>query len=171
MSRILLIFCLLLPLAAGAQRTEQSRKVSDVEVRDLDNKPVMLPNFGQKHLLIFYVDPEKPNMNKEFIDDMEQNNRIDSDNIYGFGVINLKDAKFYPNGLVRKMAAKRTAKNGATVLSDPDHLLRDAWNLGDVNNKFVVMLVTKEGELVFIRKDEFTQEDIDEFYRVVALYR
>ncbi len=68
--------------------------------------------------------------------------------------MNLKDAPMVPNSMARNMARKRTAKNGATVLADQDRILSTAWNLGDCNNKFVLMFVTKEGELVFLRKGE-----------------
>lgn len=46
------------------------------------------------------------------------------------------------------MARKRTEKNGATVITDPDRTLAQKWGLGDCNNQFVLMIVSKEGELV-----------------------
>ena len=66
--------------------------------------------------------------------------------------MNLKDAPMIPNGMARNMARKRTASNGATVLADQNNTLRDAWQLGDCNNMFVLLLVSKEGDLVFMRK-------------------
>ena len=61
-----------------------------------------------------------------------------------------------PNGMARNMAKKRTAKNGATVLADQNRILSTAWALGDCNNQFVLMIVSKEGELVFLRKGELS---------------
>ena len=159
-------------LAAPTVRAQElPRKVENVEVLDLDGEPARLPHFGEKHLMIFSVDPDRHKQNEDFTVELEQNHRAESDNIYGFGVMNLKDAPMVPNGMARNMARKRTAKNGATVLADQDRILSTAWRLGDCNNKFVLMFVTKEGELVFLRKGELTEADKEAFYEVLDQYR
>ena len=103
--------------ASVATAQELPRKVQNVEVLDLDGNPAKLPYFGEKNLMIFYVDPDRHKQNEDFTIELEQNHRAESDNIYGFGVMNLKDAPMVPNGMARNMAKKRTAKNGATVLA------------------------------------------------------
>ena len=102
--------------------------------------------------MIFYIDPDHHKQNEDFTTDMEENHRVEGENLFGFGVMNLKDAPMIPNGMARNMARKRTASNGATVLADQNNTLRDAWQLGDCNNMFVLLLVSKEGDLVFMRK-------------------
>lgn len=161
--------CTLMAAAAAAQ--DLPRKVQNVEVLDLDGKPVRLPRFGEKNLLIFYVDPDRHKQNEEFTLDMERNHRVEGDNLYGFGIMNLKDAPMIPNGMARSMAKKRTAENGATVLADQERILSRAWGLGDCNNQFVLLLVSKEGELVFLRKGVLSKEDIAAFYKAVEPYR
>ena len=99
------------------------------------------------------------------------NNALAESKVYGFGVMNLKDAPMIPNGLARSMAKKRTAKNGAIVLADQDRTLSTAWGLGDCNNQFVLMIVSKEGELVFLRKGELSAADREAFYRTVEKYK
>lgn len=121
--------------------------------------------------MIFYVDPDRHKQNEDFTIELEQNHRADSENIYGFGVMNLKDAPMIPNGMARNMARKRTEKNGATVLADQERTLSTAWGLGDCNNKFVLMFVNKEGELVFLRKGELSEADKQAFYKVLDQYR
>ena len=69
------------------------------------------------------------------------------------------------------MARKRTEKNGATVITDPDRTLAQKWGLGDCNNQFVLMIVSKEGELVYMKKGELSKADQEEFYEVVKKYR
>jgi len=157
--------------ASAAVAQETPRKVSNVELLDLDGKPAMLPYWGEKNLMIFYIDPDRHKQNEEFTFELEENHRASGPNIYGFGVMNLKDAPMVPNGMARNMAKKRTAKNGAAVLADQERALSSAWGLGDCNNQFVLMLVSKEGELVFIRKGILSEEDKAEFYRVVEKYR
>lgn len=159
---------------SGLQAQAQSlpRKVNNLELLDLDGNPTTLPMWGEKNLMIFYVDPDHHKQNQKFTEEMEQNHRAAGDNLYGFGIINLKDS-WYPvsDNMVRNMARKRTEKNGATVICDPDRSLRSTWGLGDCNDKFVLMIVTKEGELVYVHKGEYTEAEKEEFYRFVEPYK
>jgi hypothetical protein len=147
-------------IAAKAQSLP--RPVRNVELQDLNGRKARLPWWGEKNLLIFYVDPEVPKQNHDFITYLENTGRVQGPNIEGFGIVNLKDA-VYPNELVRKIADARTAKNGATIICDPDHWISSAWRLGDCNNCFVIMLVTKQGQLVFMHKGEMTKADQERF--------
>jgi predicted transcriptional regulator len=148
--------------ALNADAQSLPRKVRNVEVQDLDAQKARLPWWGEKNLLIFYVDPEVPKQNHDFITWLEETGRVAGPNIEGFGIVNLKDA-VYPNNMVRKIADARTAKNGATILCDPDHYISSAWRLGDCNNMFVIMLVNKAGELVYIHKGEMSEEEQQRF--------
>ena len=76
-----------------------------------------------------------------------------------------------PNAVVRAMIRKKAKQPGATIYTDPDHLLRDAWKLGDVNDKFTLIFVTKERKIEYLRKGELTPEDIREFYRIIGKYK
>ena len=69
------------------------------------------------------------------------------------------------------MARHRTAKNNGFVMDDSNHTIRDAWQLGDCNNKFCFMIVTKEGELVFFQKEEMDKQAQVEFLDWVEQYR
>ncbi len=138
------------------------RPVRNVELQDLYGKKARLPWWGEKNVLIFYVDPEVPKQNHDFISHLEETGRVQGPNIEGFGIVNLKDA-VYPNSLVREIAAARTAKNGATILCDPDHWISSAWRLGDCNNCFVIMLVNKKGELVYMHKGEMSEAEQQKF--------
>lgn len=150
---------------------ELPRQVNNVEVLDLDGKAVKLPYFGEKNLMIFYVDPDHPKQNEDFTNELERNHRAQGDNLYGFGIMNLKDAPMVPNGMARSMAKKRTEKNGAVVLADENRNLSRSWGLGDCNNQFVLILVSKEGELVYVHKGPLAAQEIEAFYKVVDNYR
>ncbi len=43
--------------------------------------------------------------------------------------------------------------------------------MGDCNNQFVLMIVSKEGELVFLRKGVLSDEDKAAFYETIEKYR
>ena len=167
----------MIAVATGVQAAEPTdaakvpHKVKNVKINDLDGNETTLPMWGEKNLMIFYVDPDHPKQNEDFTVELEENHRASGDNIVGFGIMNLKDAPMVPNGMARKLAAKRTEKNGATVLADENRVLSTAWQLGDCNNQFVLMIVSKEGELVFLRKGELTAADKEAFYSTVEKYR
>ena len=52
--------------ASAAAAQELPRKVNNVEVLDLDGKPTKLPYWGEKNLMIFYVDPDRHKQNNDF---------------------------------------------------------------------------------------------------------
>ena len=110
------------------------------------------------------------NKNNKFAEELEANKRAEGPGIYGFGIMNFPDT-FLPVEFLRKICRKRVEKNGATIIDDSEHLFKKAWNLGDCNNKFMIMIVSKEGELVYVLKDEITPAGKEEFYRIVDKYR
>ncbi len=63
----------------------------------------------------------------------------------------------------------RIKPNRTTILRSS--WLSSAWRLGDCNDCFVLMLVSKEGELVYVHKGELSEKDIEEFYSVIDKYR
>ena len=174
MKKIFLLLAAMFAVSAvDAQELSLPRKVENLTINDINGNPVTLPEFGQKNLLIFYVDPDsylKGGANKKLSDELEDNGRAAGAAIRGFGVMNFPDTGL-PKNMVRNMARKRAAKNGATILDDDQQLLKRAWGLGDCNNKFVIMIVSKEGELVYCAKDDLDEAGIEAFYKVVDKYR
>lgn len=168
---ICLVLVAFIPILTPAQNADKSlKKVGSVTIRTADDTPVALPKLGEKTLLIFYVDPDHAGQNQKFTDYLEEH-EINSPNIHSFGIVNLKDAPLLPNGIVRAMIRKKIQKTGATMYTDPDHLLRDAWNLGDVNDKFTILIVNPQQEIAFIKKGAMSAEDIKEFNKVIDRYR
>jgi predicted transcriptional regulator len=162
---LLLVFTAVMLFSVSAEAQSLPRRVRNVEVQDLDAQKARLPWWGEKNLMIFYVDPDVPKQNDEFITHIEETKRLAGPNIEGFGIINLKDTTF-PSSVVRQIADARTAKNGATILCDPDHWLSSAWRLGDCNDSFVIMLINKQGQLVYIHKGEMSKEEQEKFLAV-----
>ena len=62
-------------------------------------------------------------------------------------------------------------QNASYHYTDPDRILSKAWDLGDCNDQFVLLFVTKDGEVEFMSKGEMAQQQINEFYRVIDKYR
>lgn len=168
MQRIWLTMLLLCGmLSVKAQNTPYA--VDNVQLKALTGEMRGLPSWGEKHILIFYVDPDRHKQNEAFTYELEENGRAKSPMIEAFGVLNLKDTML-PNGIVRSLAKKRTEKNGALVLADEKRTLSTTWQLGDCNNKFVLIFISKDGELLFVRKGELTEKDKEEFYALLEQY-
>ena len=101
-------------------------KVENLEIVDLYNKATKLPMWGKKHLLIFYVDPDRHRQNHEFTVELEENHGAEGEDIYGFGIVNLKDT-WLPNDIIRALARKRTEKNKATIITDENRSVAKQW--------------------------------------------
>jgi predicted transcriptional regulator len=144
--------------------------VSNITLTDLDKEPADFSEWGKKHLMIFYVDPDAHKQNRDFQAELETNPRARSTNFQAYAVLNLKDTAL-PNGIVRSIADKRTKGKPSINLADNNRILSTAWNLGDVNNKFCLLFVTKDGELVYFRAGEFTDQDKKDFFDICDKYR
>jgi hypothetical protein len=173
MKKTLVLTLIAAIFAISAQAQSLPRKVSNVTIKDLYGNPATLPYYGKKNLLIFYVDPDAYlalNKNNKFAEELEANGRAAGPNIYGFGILNFPDT-FLPKEMLRKICRKRVEKNGATIIDDSEHIFKNAWGLGNCNQKFMLLIVSKSGELVYVLKDEITPAGKEEFYRIVEKYR
>lgn len=169
----MLVAMLFIALTVAAQTDNLPRKVENVTIKDISGNDVKIPYFGEKNLMIFYVDPDsylKGGRNKKLSDELEENKKAQGPALYGFGIMNFPDTRL-PKGMVRNMARKRSEKNGATILDDDQHLLLKKWGLGDCDNKFVLMIVSKEGELVYCAKENLDDAGVENFYKIVEKYK
>lgn len=163
-----------LSVPAFAQQTQGPAlpaRVPNVTLTDLDKNLMSLPDYGKKHMMIFYVDPDAHRQNREFQADVEARQpELESPNIQAYAILNLKDT-ILPNALVRSIADRRTRGKPSVNLADANRILRDAWNLGDCNGKFCVLFVTRDCELVYFRAGDFTDRDVADFYATVKRYQ
>ena len=173
MKKLFLLAAIVLPTLLVAQQKQGPTlpvHVSNVTLTDLDKHAAQFADYGKKHLMIFYVDPDAHRQNADFQAQIEVDKNLQSPNIQAYAVLNLKDTAL-PNGIVRSMADKRTKGKPSINLADTNRILRDAWKLGDCNNKFCLLFVTKEGQLVYFRAGDFTEQDKKDFYDTVAKYK
>jgi hypothetical protein len=173
--RFLLVILALLSLTTTATAQQKQGPslpvaVENVTLTDLDRQPAGFDHLGQKHLMIFYVDPDAHRQNADFQAAIEADPSLLSPNIQAYAVLNLKDT-FLPNWLVRSIAERRTKGQPAVNLADTGRTLSTAWGLGDCNNKFCILVISREGELVFFRAGEFTEQDKADFYDTVYKYK
>ncbi len=160
--RCALSTCALLALLSPASKAFAEPKVGDKfenpEVRDAKNAPAKLPEWGSKVLLIMYTDPDEADQNDKFADEVKASN-LPKEQFQSMGIANMKDAPAKPDWIIRRVVSKKIAKYGTTILTDPDRLFAKAWNLGDCNDKSVVLFVDKKGILRYLYKGQLNDAE------------
>jgi predicted transcriptional regulator len=148
-------------LCAGASLRAMAvgQVVENAEVRDASDRPASIPHLGKKTVLIFYVDPDVPYQNDPFAEALKKH-RFPQDKFFGMGIVNLRDAPLLPNSIVRAMVRREIRANNAVILTDPDRILQGAWDLGDCNNKSVIILVDPQRRVRFFKKGALTEGEI-----------
>lgn len=143
--------------AAGAEPTV-GKVYENPTLRDGSDKPVTIPDFGQKVLLVMYTDPDVADQNDVFADAVKAANF--STKVYrSVGVANMKDAPGKPDFIIRSVVRGKIKKYGVTILTDPKKLLIGAWDLGECNEKSVVLIFDQKGTLRYAKKGELSAEE------------
>ena len=125
--------------ATSAHAATVSQELSNVQIRDAENKPTWITDFGKKLVALFYNDADEADMNDPLADAIKAKNFAES-RYKGIGIGNLKDSKA-PNFLIRQIIQGKIEKYQTTILTDPDLTLARAWDLGDCNNTSVFILI------------------------------
>ena len=160
LNRVTLAGALVGLLAAGVAGAEPvvGKNYQNPTLRDGSDKPATLPEFGQKVVLVMYTDPDVADQNDAFADAVKGANL--SPKVYrSIGVANMKDAPFKPDGIIRSVVRGKIKKYGVTILTDPKRLLIEAWDLGDCNDKSVVLIFDEKGVLKYAKKGELSPEE------------
>lgn len=164
----LLAFCMLTIFSLSsygyAQAARIGQRLPNVQIRDAHNKPINVPYLGSHPLLIFYPDPDHPKC--KFTDYLEQH-PIPARRMKAYGIVNMKDAPWYPNGIIRSAIRSKIKKTGQPIYTDPNRALARGWGLGDCNNKFVIIIVDEHGRLLWYHKGEPDEAAKRQFWRII----
>lgn len=148
--RALLLVAVLLSSASGrASAIEVGDLVHPVQVRDANDKAAWLPDLGRKVLVIFYTDPDEKEQNEPFREQLKAA-KLDRRYFRGLGIVNLKDT-WKPNFAVRAVVRKKIKKFKSVILTDPSHIVKHRWELGDCNGKDVVLIIGADKRLRYIK--------------------
>jgi hypothetical protein len=142
---------LLFPASAALAEPKAGDQLKNPEVRDARDQPATLPEWGKKVLLVMYTDPDEADQNDAFADAVKAAD-LPKDQFQSMGVANMQDAPAKPNWIIRRVVRKKIEKYNTTILTDPKHLLIDAWNLGKCDDLSVVLLIDKKGTLRYFHK-------------------
>lgn len=140
------------------------QRLPNIQIRDAHNKSISVPYLGTHPLLIFYPDPDHPKC--KFTDYLEEH-PIPAKRMKAYGIVNMKDAPWYPNGIIRTAIRSKIKKTGQPIYTDPNRALARGWGLGDCNNKFVIIIVDEHGRLLWLHKGEPNEAAKREFWHII----
>jgi len=71
----------------------------------------------------------------------------------------MADAPAKPNWIIRAIIRSKIKKYNVAILADADRALINQWNLGDCNNKSVVILIGKDKKLKYFKKGALSDSE------------
>jgi predicted transcriptional regulator len=168
--RTSLIAIICLAIISVAASNAFALKVGDtlqnVEVKDSKDKPATIPDFGKKIITIFYNDADVADQNDPAAEAMKAK-KFPEAKYRGIGIGNLKDAPWKPNSIIRMIARKKEKKFNSTILTDPKYILRDAWKLGDCNEKSVCIIIDRSGKVIYYYKGKMNKAETDKAIKAI----
>lgn len=165
-----LIFSLLITESmAGQSILPVGTVLANIELETAKKQLQFLPDFGQKVVIVFYVDPDKYDINDPVCDAIE-NSGIGSE-LCGIGVVNCADT-WIPDGLIR-MGIRMKAKQyeGAIILLDYENKMAKDWNLGNCDDASVIIIIGKDRKVKFFKPVKSEEESEHSISDVLAVLK
>lgn len=142
------VFILFIFASSAAYTLSAGDIVENIEVRDAEDNPAAIPDLGKKVLTIFYTDPDASRQNDPFADRLLAE-KFDREKYSAIGIVNMKDT-WKPNEVIRAAVRKRIKKYQAVILTDPDHILKNAWHLEKSDDLSVILVIGKDRKIYYI---------------------
>jgi len=145
--------------STGTRALSKGDAVSAVKVKDSRDKDAAIPDIGVKVLALFYTDPDVQNQNEPFRELLNRSD-LDVSKFRGLGVVNMKDT-LLANALIRSVVRGKEKKFNSLILTDPAHILKNAWNLGECNGKDVVIIIGRDGRVKYFKAGKMSPAEMD----------
>ena len=171
-SRALLCVSIITVIACAVSLSALSvnQSVTNLSIKDANNRPASIPDLGSKVLTIFYNDAEASDLSDPMADALKAKNYPES-KTRGIGIANLKDS-VAPNWLIRKIVRSKIEKYNSTILTDDNQTIAKAWGLGDCNNKSICIIIGKDPKVKYMKyMDKYhpaTQTDVNYVVKLVG---
>lgn len=154
----------------AANALSAGQEIANVNIKDANNQPSSIPEFGSKIITIIYCDTDTSDIADPMSDALKAQNHPRSKTV-GTGIANLKDSPV-PNWVIRKIVQRKIEKYHETILTDEDNTVARTWGLGDCNNKSVFIILGKDKKVKYIKtfdkNNKPSQADIDAAVNVMA---
>jgi predicted transcriptional regulator len=123
-------------------------EVANVQIRDANDKPSVIPGIGTHVVGLFYGDADVADVGDPMAD-MIKAKKYGKDVYTGLGIANLKDSTA-PNFIIRSVIQGKIKKYNSVILTDVDLTLPKVWGLGNCNDKSVFILIGKDRKVKYI---------------------
>ncbi len=157
------VMIVLIMMAGSACAASVGQELSNPQIRDANDNPATIPNFGTHVIALTYADSSVSDLGDPLNDAMKAKKY--EKNVYqGLGVANMKDSTA-PNFIIRKIVKSKIEKYKSTILTDTDLTLAKAWSLGNCKGKSVFILLGKDKKVKYIRYTDknkpWTKAEVD----------
>jgi predicted transcriptional regulator len=156
----------LLAAVVGAVAAKVGQSLSNVSIKDAEDNPTQIPDFGHKVLFIIYADSQAADDNDP-VAEAVRNAKLDQSKLRGLGIANMKDS-WVPDAIIRMVIRKKIKQFNRTILTDDNHIVASAWGLGDCDDKSVVLLIGKDKKLKYIKKGKVKGAEIQQVVDLVT---
>ncbi len=167
MKKIILLTIAVLMSASSLQALRVDDIVKNIRIRDTRDIPAYLPDFGQKVLVIFYNDADVADQN-DHVARILKKLKLPRHYYRPIGIGNLKDAPWKPDPIIRLIARRKEKKYNVTILTDPSYILRDAWGLGNCNDKSVFLIINSKGRILYIYHGKMPDAEIKKAVSIIT---
>ncbi len=160
----LIALIIILPLLSNAEKQKSGKgfkEIYTIQLSDLNGHDAWLPYIGEYPVLIVYEDFSNVGENKKlYLRIMEQEEiRSKVKLVY---ISNTAPAWLTPDILIRMFFREREhLAKGVTFLIDHNRSLQKKWRLLDADDKSVIILVNRKGEIIDIKYDTPDRKGLD----------
>jgi predicted transcriptional regulator len=144
------------------------KSVSNVQLKNPDDKVMMLPFFGEKVLTVFYNDPDSKDVNDPLSDALKAH-KFPKEKYSGIGIANCAET-WLPNSVIRYAAKEKEKKYpGSVILIDEDKILSKAWELKDCNDRGYILVIGKDNKIKYVKSIKNQEESKAIIQDVIAI--
>ena len=151
-SLVVVVGCTIIALAVSAgvaSAASVGQELSNPQIRDANDDPAIIPDFGTHIIALTYSDSSASNFGDPLNDAMKAKQY--SKTVYrGLGVANMKDSTA-PNFLIRTIVRDKIEKYKSVILTDVDLTIPKAWGLGNCKGKSVFVLIGKDKKIKYLK--------------------
>ena len=166
LAALVVVLLMGIPLS-GALAIEVGSEVSQVKVRDANGNPTWIAHLGTKVVVLLYTDPDEAGQNDPLCNYLKTK-KYPKAKYQMTIVMNVKDAPYKPAPVIRMMSRRKAKQfRDAAILTDPAHLLKTAWGLGDCDDKAAVLVIGKDKKVYHYHKGCVPRSDFARIDRAI----
>lgn len=171
--KILAAFLVLMWFAfpAWAIELKVGDKAPDFSLKDSNGKVYSLNSeeLKGKVISIFYVDPDKKDLNNHVEDALLKDKELNRDKTYkGLGITNLKATKM-PNFIIKSVIKNKQEKTGAIILLDYNYTILNLWGLKNHSSDLVIL--DKDRICRYIYKGKLPPQEVTKAINIIKEYQ